>query len=437
MNRPTLRVVHLSTTEKSGGAALAANRVHLGLVAEGADSSMFVTKAQTGDPKVREFSVLPGAPAWLNRTLFRAGRRIKHSIKTDGTLFTPDRTAFGRLPLRQLPRVDIYHLHWVTDLFDFRLLPLMARRAPVVWTLHDMNAFTGGCHYDGGCGRFEQACGACPALVSDVPKDESYRVLRRKRKILSALPPGALTIVAPSRWLAQESSRSAAFGRFKTHVIPYGLDTHLFAPADRPAARARLGLAPEERALLFVAENFNDPRKGVIGLQPILAQIEELPRVRILTLGAGAEQHFNHPAYRHLGRLVEPAAIRDAYAAADVFVIPSLQDNFPNTVLESLACGTPVVGFAVGGVTDAVEHGVSGLLAEAGDAAQLSSCLVELLFDDARREPMRAAARQRAVTLYSLRRQARDYLDLYGQLLAERTRLTNPLDTVVSGKPSI
>ncbi len=415
-----IRVVQISTTQSAGGAALAAQRLHAALNAHGARSTMFVGLAQSGGPDVREFQPLPLASASVNRWLFRAGRRLQRRVEcVHGPLFSLDWTVFGRGPLRQLPPADVYHLHWAADLVDFRWLPALAQRAPVVWTLHDMNPFTGGCHYDEGCGRFEDACGRCPLLASADPGDVSARVLRRKASALAAVSAERLTVVTPSRWLAGEARRSTAFGRFDAHVLPNGINLETFRPAeDRAAVRQRFGFQPQDRVVLFVADVLNDVRKGWAELARALAEISRLPSLRVLTLGSGDTQHMSGPHFRHLGQLKDAAAIRDAYCAADVFVIPSLQDNFPNTVLESLACGTPVAGFAAGGITEAVEDGTCGSLAPVGDTAELARRLTALLTDETTRAAMGAAGRTRAQALYGLETQAAACLQLYRRLLA-------------------
>lgn len=423
-----IRVVQLSTTESVGGAALAAHRLHDALNAHAGDvrSTLFVGMAQAGGPGVREFNPAAPAPRGVGRWLFRAGRRLQRRVRTvDGPLFSQDWTVFGRRPLRQIPPADVHHLHWTADLVDFRMLAPLARRGPLVWTLHDMNPFTGGCHYDAGCDRFTTRCGECPILVAPAGDDASSQTLRRKHRALAALPDNALTVVCPSAWLAGESRRSALFKRFDARVIPNGIDLKMFRPVeDRAAVRDRLGLKPSDRAVLFVAEIIDDIRKGRRELERVLAETaRRLPNLRVLTLGQGDTTGMTGLAFRHLGKLSDPEAIRDAYAAADLFVIPSLQDNFPNTVIEAMACGTPVAGFATGGVGDAVEEGVSGTLAPTGDTARLTDEITHLLNDDPLRAVMGQAARTRAETHYGLPTQAAAYRALYDELLQNRTAI--------------
>ena len=413
-----MRVVQLSTTDVMGGAALAAHRLHEALPEQGVKSVMFVAQAAGRGENVHAYRVVPGAPDALNHFLYRVARRLQRRVTfPDGMLFTLDWTLLGGLPLGQLPPADVHHLHWVSDFIDFRSLPRLARRAPLVWTFHDMNTFTGGCHYDSGCGRFADHCGACPSMRSADPRDVTFRVLQRKVRALQQIPTSRLVVVTPSEWLAGEVRRSHLFGRFSTRVIPNGIDLDVFRPVDRLAVRQRLGFSPEDRIVLFVADRLRDSRKGWSLLLQALTPLLSQPHIRVLTIGEGDTTTMSGPSYHHLGRLADSAAIRDAYNAADVFVIPTLQDNFPNTVIEALACGTPVAGFATGGVLDAVEQGECGLLAPTSDIAGLTACLQTILTGDARRAAMRMAARDRAVARYGVARQASAHRALYEELL--------------------
>ena len=299
---------------------------------------------------------------------------------------------------------------------DFRMLRPLADRAPLVWTFHDMNPFTGGCHYDRGCGRFADECGECPIIASSDSRDVTRRVIRRKKRALSGIGDSELTLVSPSRWMAGEARRSSLFGRFESLVIPYGVSLDTFRPVSKQQARRRFGLESNEPVVLFVAHHLQDPLKGWSQLKRALAEIPDLSHLRVLTVGRGATEHMSAPTFRHLGRLSDPNAMRDAYNAADLFVIPSLHENFPNTVLESLACGTPVVGFGTGGVVEAVEHGVTGMLAPTGNAKELAACIVKVLSNEVLRESMARAARARAVSHYGLDQQAKAYIALYERL---------------------
>lgn len=414
-----LRVTHLSTTDTVGGAAVAAKRLHQALLGQGVASTMYVARKLTNDAGIVEFKLAQHTPHWVNRYTYALAKRLNpRPYFPGGGLFTGARTVLRGAPLRMLPPADIYNFHWIAGFVDFRSIPRLARRAPIVWTFHDMNAFTGGCHYDEHCGRFTQQCGKCPYLDSDDVRDITYKTIRRKARVLQSIPKSRLVVVTPSEWLASEARRSSLFGSFVTRVIPYGIDLDIYKPVDRDAIRARLGFAPEDRVVLFVAENLVDGRKGFRQMLEALAPLTTFPRLRILTLGNPANSaQMQGLQCRHAGSLRDPLEIRDVYNAADLFIITSLQDNFPNTVVESLACGTPVAGFATGGIVDAVDNGVCGLLSATGDINGLTNCLITILNDDARRKAMRSAARIRAETHYGAARQARAYQALYDEIL--------------------
>lgn len=395
---------------------------------------MFVASRRGTGSGVVEFKPAFIGPRALNQFLFRAARHLQrqHLRAAHGTFMTHDWTYCGGLVARQLPRADILHLHWATDLLDFRTLPRLAARMPLVWTFHDMNAFTGGCHYTQGCDRFVAGCGACPLLPSADPEDVTHQVIQRKIAALEQVSSSRLTIVAPSRWMAAEARRSTVFGKFDIEVIPNGIDVQAFRPMDRAALRSRYGFPPDDRLVLFVADNLSDRRKGILELEQALKQISHVPNLKIVTLGGHRGQEQN-PNYRHLGPIHDAEKICEAYNLADIFVIPTLQDNFPNTVLEAMAVGTPVVGFATGGVADAVEDGVSGLLAPTGDIAGLARHIERALTDDALRGAMSLAARARAVSCYSLKRQAQACATLYRRMLPSEQPHIAPVSLTDSG----
>jgi glycosyltransferase involved in cell wall biosynthesis len=250
-------------------------------------------------------------------------------------------------------------------------------------------------------------------------------VIQQKVNALSKVPESRLTVVAPSHWMANETRRSRTFGRFPVEIIPNGIDVQSFRPLARTELRAKYGLAPEDRVILFVADMLDDRRKGMQELDQAIARIAHVPRLKILTLGGVGGERMSGPMYRHLGRLDGPGRVCEAYNLADVFVIPTLQDNFPNTVLEALASGTPIVGFATGGVADAIENGKSGLLAPTGDVTGLAMQIARVLTDESLRAEMGIAARARAIACYSQERQANAYAALYRRMLSQESSVAH------------
>lgn len=417
--RRNFHITHVSTTDERGGAARATQRLHHALAAIGLESRMLVAQRFGGDADTVEYNAFTPAPPALGRVLFRLGRRWhRPSIAKAGAYFSPEWTFFGWRLVSQLPPSDIVNLHWVADLLDYRTLPGLTARAPVVWTFHDMNAFTGGCHYSGSCTRYADRCGSCPQLITSPGEaDMTREILERKRLILSRVPPERLTIVCPSRWLAAETSRSTLFKDYPVHVIPNGIDLDDYYPVERNEARRRLNLPVDARIVLFVADQIEDQRKGLRHLLQAFAAIRDIPGLLLVTLGRGHHAALPHSHSRHLGPLDDLDRLRAAYSAADVFAIPSLQDNLPNTILESMACGTPVVGFNTGGVGEAVIDDRTGLLAATGDTAALAGALRRILADRVLQRTLAREARLRIEREFTVRLQAQRYAALYRELL--------------------
>jgi glycosyltransferase involved in cell wall biosynthesis len=292
---------------------------------------------------------------------------------------------------------------------------------PLVWRLADMNPLTGGCHYDGGCGRFANQCGACPQLSSSDPNDLSHQIWARKNQSLARLAPNRLHLVATSRWIAAEAQRSSLLARFPVTVIPNGLDTGDFAPRDRGYTRDLLGIPQHAKVVLFVADDADNVRKGFKLLAEALRGIENVSDLLLLSLGVGRPVVGGDVRHLHLGKIANDRFLSAVYSAADVYVIASLQESFGQTVTESLACGTPVVGFASGGIPDMVRPGQTGLLAPTGDVPALRAAVAQLLNDSAQRTRMSAECRRLALAEYSLDVQARAYGALYRSLLEPST----------------
>ncbi|HTB79462.1 MAG TPA: glycosyltransferase family 4 protein [Opitutaceae bacterium] len=422
LETPGLRVTQICTTAVRGGAAKAAHRLHHALAGMGVRSQMMVAQRFSADEDSLEYNPARPAPAMLGRVLFRLGRRWhRPSFQKAGAYFTPEWTLTGWRLAAQLPPCDLVNLHWVADLLDYRTLPQIAARVPVVWTFHDMNAFTGGCHYSGPCERYTDRCGTCPQLkTSSGENDMTRRVMDRKRRIFERIPPARLTIVCPSGWLAREAGRSALCRGFDVRVIPNGIDPRQYHPVGRDEARRQLNLPADAKIILFVADFIEDQRKGLRLLLQAFDAIRHIPRLLLVTLGRGDTSLLSGPFFRHLGTFHDPEKLRAAYSAADVFAIPSLQDNLPNTIIESMACGTPVVGFDVGGIGEAVVNGQTGLLASAGDASAFAAGLRRLLEDPRLQSAMAIEGRARVEREYTVRLQAARYASLYGEIVRSR-----------------
>ena len=419
------KVVHLSTFDIAGGAARAAYRLHSGLRKAGVESSMFVREARTKDRSVVRFE--PTNTFWgrAERRIRREQiqRKLRPSIHPVSERFEPfriDRSEYGTDVFSQLPAHDIVNLHWVADFVDYpSFLGALSTGRRVVWTLHDMNAFTGGCHYDLGCGRYLSQCGECPQLRAPATNDLSSEIWKRKKSLFDRLPEDQIHFATPSSWLAEEVKRSPILGRFPLSVIPYGLDLRDFAPRDVGSAREVFGIPREAKVILFVADGLPLFRKGFEVLMQVLEHIKaRIPRLHLVTVGHNSPDLGHRIPHTSLGHVNNDRLLSNIYSAADLLVIPSLQDNLPNTVLESMACGTPAVGFDVGGIPDMVQHGRTGLLVPPYEATALGAAMLELLQNPERRSAFGENCRQVALQHFSLEQQASRYYELYRHLLS-------------------
>ena len=420
-----MKVRHISTFDVHGGAARAAHRLHVGLCALGIESKMQVAQRESRDPSIQQ---LPGPTSrmevWRKRLRgWRLARSLSHFEKT-----RPAGTEYFSLPWAEhrrdwassLANVDIVHLHWVATLLDYPdFFAALPAHLPLVWTLHDMNPITGGCHYAAGCERFEQQCGLCPQLGSTREDDPSRQTWEAKREAYRRRIQTRTVVVAPSRWLADQARHSSLFRALRIETVPYGLATDVFAPKDRAAARGVLGLPVEAKVLLFVSDDLENHRKGGDLLCATLARLEARSNSDIvcLTLGRGSLNLSASIRQMPLGVCGSDPLLAVVYSAADVFILPSREDNLPNTVLEAMACGTPSVGFRVGGVSDMVVEGETGWLAPPYDTEALAQAVAKVIDQRDGGKAMRAACRDRAVRQYSLHRQAEDYCRLYDELL--------------------
>jgi glycosyltransferase involved in cell wall biosynthesis len=423
-----MKILHINTSDLAGGAARAAYRLHCGLRELGHDSQMLVDRKISDDPSVKQYY----GPSAISSRFYRKRRRTKisnalkaydSSRPTDiERLFNDDRSAHGYLLNADIPDCDVINLHWVSTFLDVpETLPYLACNVPVVWTLHDMNTMTGGCHYDQGCGRYTKQCGKCPQLGSNNTDDLSHEIFQRKEKVFADLDDAKLNIVTPSRWLSSCAEMSPLLQRFPRHVIPYGLDTDVFAPRAQAEARDVLGLPENAKILLFVADWTSSPRKGFQYVPDAISILND-ENVMCVTVGPG-NQNSDQSGWRpkSLGSIKNDRFLSLIYSAADLLVCPSVQDNLPNTVVESISCGTPCVAFNIGGMPDMIEEGVTGWLASSVDSESLAKAIehgLEKVWP--RNHETVDECSQVARAKYKLKQQAEDYSNLYQKLLNAR-----------------
>ena len=410
-----MRILIVNTSERTGGAAVAANRLMEALNNNGVKAKMLVRDKETDALTV---AALPPSRLlqlhflwerlviWFHLHL-RRQRLFELDIANAGTDIT-------RLP--EFQEADVIHLHWVNQgmlsLRDIR--KILETGKPVVWTMHDIWSATAVCHYARGCEQFQVECRQCPLL----PQSSSLanKVWRRKVKMLSGQ---RVTYVACSQWLAGEARKSALLQGQAVMSIPNPIDTRLFRPQDKKAAKVSVELPADRRIILFVSQRVTDPRKGIDFLvEAIRRLVEKYPDMKkdtaIAILGGHAAEvasRLTLPVYS-LGYVSEPKRIVQVYNAADVFVLPSLEDNLPNTIMESMACGVPCVGFRVGGIPEMIDHCENGYVAAFQDADDLARG-IRYVLDEADSESLSQNCLHKVAHCYSQQSVANRYIEVY------------------------
>lgn len=416
-----MRVLIVNTSERTGGAAVAANRLMEALKHHGVKAKMLVRDKET------DHLTVCGLPSsWRLRWHFLWERLViwLHLCLRREHLFEIDIANCGT-DITQLPEfqeADVIHLHWVNQgmlsLKDIRRILVSGK--PVVWTMHDIWPATAICHYTRGCEQYHDECADCPLLPGKNRKGLANRIWRKKVQMLDGQ---RVTYVTCSEWLAGEARKSALLkGQYVTS-IPNAIDTHMFHPQDKQQAKAALGLPTDKRIILFVSQRVTDPRKGMdYFVDAVRLLAEQHPDIKgtaaIAILGGHAEEVASRLALTAypLGYVNDPQRIVQVYNAADVFVLPSLEDNLPNTLMEAMACGVPCVGFRTGGIPEMIDHRQNGYVAEFRQADDLARgihyVLAEADYDTLSHDCLRKVAHS-----YSQQSVAHRYIEVYEQAL--------------------
>ena len=415
-----MRVLIVNTSERAGGAAVAARRLMEALNNSGVKAKMLVRDKETEHIAVcslpkswrHHFNFL-----WERLTIYlhlRLSRR--HLWEIDSANAGTDIT---KLP--EFKEADIIHLHWVNQgmLSLKNIRKILDSGKPVVWTMHDIWPATAICHLTLGCERFKSHCAHCPYLPGDSSHDLADATWRRKERMLTGRH---ITFVACSHWLENEARQSRLLEGQETCAIPNPIDTRLFAPADKAEARRRLGLPADRRLILFASQRVTNVNKGMDYLIEACRKWEqEHPEIRentgLIIVGGHAEEIADRlplQAYP-LGYVNDPRRMVDVYNAADAFVLPSLSENLPNTIMEAMACGVPCIGFRVGGIPEEIDHKVNGYVAEYKDADDLARGLHWTL-DEADRKTLGEEAVKKVTQHYSQRAVAARYINIYNRL---------------------
>ena len=418
----------LINTYDRGGAAKACLRLHQGLLSQNINSKVLL-KSRLNDniPETYLFHG-PDAKTSLQSKIYRKGAHLleellgfdkvqkelisyQNSRKSGFEAFT---LPFSNLDITKnefYKKADVVNLHWVADFIDYKSF-FKKNTKPVVWTLHDMNPFSGGEHFEEIYYGMDINGNPIKRILSKHETVTFNKVLSLKKEAVQyALHP---VIVAPSKWMAEQAKKSIIFNGYEIKVIPYGLNSNVFQPRDKMFTREILNLPKDKTIILFIADSTENKRKGY---EFLLKAFKEIDSDELILLSIGKKNYEQ----KIVANLIELGEVHDElflsviYSAADVFVIPSLMDNLPNTVLESIMCGTPVIGFPVGGIPEMVEDGINGYLTEEVSVSSLVKAINRFLMDSGVFNNV--TIRNNAVVKYDLSLQSKAYENLFYQLI--------------------
>ena len=410
-----MRVLIVNTSERTGGAAVAANRLMKALINHGVKAKMLVRDKESDALTVVG---LPKSPMlhwhflWERLVIFVRSRfSRKHLFEIDLANTGSDITRFP-----EYQEADVIHLHWINQgmLSLGSIRKILQGGKPVVWTMHDIWPATAICHLTLGCRSFTTACKSCRLLPGG--SSLAQGVWRKKQRLLED---GNIHFVACSHWLEQEAKSSALLQGQKISCIPNPIDTHIYKKGNKEEARQRLGLPLDKKLILFASQRVTNENKGMSYLIEACCLLKDVPQLGVVILGGHAEEVADQLPFETypLGYVNDEHRIVDVYNAADVFVLPSLSENLPNTIMEAMACGVPCVGFRVGGIPEEIDHLKNGYVAVYRDAADLAKGIAWIL-QEADYALLSQHAVQKVAQHYSQQSVAVKYLEVYQQAMA-------------------
>ena len=411
-----MKILIVNTFDIQGGAARAAYRLHRTLLDRGIDSHMLVQSKSSDDFTVETIS----------NTKIQKGLNILRPIidnipvrfyeNRTKTFFSPSWFGFSKI-IEKINEInpDIVHLHWICGGM-IKIEDLSRIKAPIVWTLHDNWAFTGGCHIMWECEKYNYSCGACPRLGSSKENDLSRKIFTRKQKTFSQI--ANMTIVGLSKWLNDCSSSSTLLKNKKHINLPNLIDTNIFKPFDKDKSRELWNLPKDKKLVLFGSISAtSDVNKGFKELSQALHKLTN-KNIEFIVFGSSKPKESQEFGFktRYLGHLHNDVSLVTLYSAVDVMIVPSLQEAFGQTASESMACGTPVVAFATTGLLDIIEHETNGYLAKPFETDDLA-CGIEWVLNTPDYDELCVNARKKVLRDFDSAVVGNRYIELYEDIL--------------------
>jgi glycosyltransferase involved in cell wall biosynthesis len=423
-----MKVALINTSDSGGGAAEACMRLLKALQLQQVDVTMVVQHKNRNEPAVYSVEKNKLDKLHSNFDFFYERLPFIAFKAKDRSVRFAFSTANAGTDISNEPAIrdaDILHIHWTNSGFlsIADLEKLIKLNKPIVWTLHDMWMFTGGCHYVGDCNHFEYECGNCYFLRNPGPNDISHTGWLRKTKMLGDTK--NISFVTCSKWLGGVAKTSSLLKNASIQAIPNPIDTELFSPRKMEEARKKWGIDAGKKIILFGAANIADRRKGLAYLIEALAYLKNYPGTENVEMVIfGKNKRFDtatlpFPVHQ-LNIITSASDLAEIYSMADVFLLPSIEDNLPNTIMEAMACGTPVVAFDTGGIPDMIDHELNGYLAAFKSSADLAAGINYVLSasDPAK---LSDAAREKVISNFTNEKVAGRYISLYQSILKGAT----------------
>lgn len=421
--KKAMKVLIVNTSEKRGGAAVAARRLTKALKKAGVNAMMLVR-----DKTTQSASVMSLKQSRTNIIRF-AWERIcimLHNGFDKKNLFAVSiaNTGYDITQLPEFKEADIIHLHWINQGFISIgvLKKILKSGKPIVWTMHDMWPCTGICHHARECDKYSRMCRNCPFIKQGKTKrDLSYRIFKKKLHLYRNVEGPAF--VTCSRWLKERAEQSLLLKGKTITDIPNPLDTKIFCKKNRKEIRQSLNLPQDKKLILFGSVKITDKRKGIdylIEACNILAQKhpETKEKVGVMVMGNKSEYLEGRLPFEvfTIPYETEEQKIANIYNAADMFATPSLEENLPNMVMEAMACGLPCLGFNIGGIPEMIDHLHNGYVAEYRSAEDFAKGINYLLFEDSC--CMSEAAIRKVHECYDENIVAQKYIEVYNSLMS-------------------
>ncbi len=408
-----MKILIISTSDLIGGAAIAAFRLMQGLNENGVKAKMLVLDKLSKNDNITHVGrkLSNKLNFYYERWQIFTKNKFSRNNLFDISIATTGVSVTNRLDFKE---ADVIHLHWINQgmLSLNEIGEILASGKKIVWTMHDMWAFTGICHHAGTCTNYQTDCGMCPYLLSPSQNDLSYKIFKKKQSVFAN---GQITFVACSNWLRDLAELSPLTENHLLTSIPNPIDTTKYCPQDKSIIRQQLNLPDDKKIILFAAAKVSDKRKGIdylIEAANILLSNNKDNIIFLMAGGNGDVIASQLPLSAINMGYVDSAQMMNLYNASDLFVTPSLQENLPNTIMEAMACGTPCVGFDIGGIPEMIQHKHTGYIAKYKDAKDLSDGISWVLYDSDI-NLLSEKSREFAVKNYSQEQIVKQYIDLY------------------------